>query len=586
MARFGQAQCPVLTIASKFDSTHDETSVWFNLQRDGGNMASTRLSGGRARRAGLLSGCIGLSSLLALAGTAADGVSAERPATTTVCGGLDADSMFTAEAATLGREHACEHLQQRAHPAGRASGVHRVSAAARQAPASVIGRWSAARNPGTNTVGIAAVLLHTGRVLLVGAEENAGENTPAYVFNPVTGRGHAVTPPAPIFCSSLTPLSDGRILSVGGAKPFPNGINDVLLFDPRTEQWLPQPATSNARYYPTSTRLPSGRVVITAGTQEDGVTDNPDVEVYTPPAAGGNLGALRVVGPEHPTANYPHQLVMRDGRMLQIDRTRASVLNPATWSWNTLPAPIRSTGEGAAHLMLPGGPAGSSRVMLIGGRIRGLAQATTQTFDYAHRARGWQRGTPMPTPRAHMNVVQVPDGSAYAIGGNSEGAKEAPRRRTMHYDPGTRRWRNLAGQAPRRAYHSTAVLLPDGRIMSAGDEKAGGGRQLIDFYSPPYLFHGTRPRITAARNAVRNGQRFGIRTRGPEVSGAVLMAPGATTHANEMNARRVPLSVTRTSRGLRARVPSRAVAPPGYYMLFVLRANGVPSKARWVHVTR
>ena len=66
----------------------------------------------------------------------------------------------------------------------------------------------------------------------------------------------------------------------------------------------------------------------------------------------------------------------------------------------------------------------------------------------------------------------------------------------------------------------------------------------------------------------------------------MLMAPGATTHANEMNARHVRLAVTRTRSGFRARVPSRYVAPPGYYMLFVLRANGVPSVARWVHVTR
>lgn len=66
----------------------------------------------------------------------------------------------------------------------------------------------------------------------------------------------------------------------------------------------------------------------------------------------------------------------------------------------------------------------------------------------------------------------------------------------------------------------------------------------------------------------------------------MLMAPGATTHANEMNARHVRLAVTRTRSGFRARVPSRYAAPPGYYMLFVLRANGVPSVARWVHVTR
>jgi hypothetical protein len=64
------------------------------------------------------------------------------------------------------------------------------------------------------------------------------------------------------------------------------------------------------------------------------------------------------------------------------------------------------------------------------------------------------------------------------------------------------------------------------------------------------------------------------------------MAPGATTHANEMNARHIRLAATKTNSGFRARIPSRAVAPPGYYMLFVLRANGVPSVARWVRIAR
>jgi hypothetical protein len=186
-------------------------------------VAGKRLSGGRTRRAGLFSsGCIGLSSMLALAGAPADGVPAARSTTPTACGGLVVDAMFAAEAEHLGRGHACEHLQLRVHPAAPARRVKGVVAATAR-PTSVVGRWSAARNPGTATVGIAAVLLHTGRVLLVGAEDNAGESTPAYLFNPVTGRGHAVTPPAPIFCSSLTPLSDGRILSVGERSPSPTG---------------------------------------------------------------------------------------------------------------------------------------------------------------------------------------------------------------------------------------------------------------------------------------------------------------------------------------------------------------------------
>jgi hypothetical protein len=129
------------------------------------------------------------------------------------------------------------------------------------------------------------------------------------------------------------------------------------------------------------------------------------------------------------------------------------------------------------------------------------------------------------------------------------------------------------------------VLLPDGRIMSAGDNETGGGLQQIDFYKPPYLFQGKRPVISAAAKRVQYGQRFAIRTTGPTATRAVLMAPGATTHANEMNARYVPLAVTRTARGLSAVAPRTAsIAPPGHYMLFVLDAKGVPSVAKWVRV--
>jgi hypothetical protein len=207
-------------------------------------------------------------------------------------------------------------------------------------------------------------------------------------------------------------------------------------------------------------------------------------------------------------------------------------------------------------------------------------------LTYGRRGARWTEATPMPAGRSHMNVVQVPDGSAYVIGGSGRGLRVDPRHRTLRYDPATGRWRYLAAQAPRRAYHSTALLLPDGRIMSAGDNAAGGGQALVDFYSPPYLFKGPRPRITFAPRRVAPGRRFTVRARGPRATRAVLMAPAATTHANDMNARHVELPVRRTARGLVATAPTRNQAPPGYYMLFVLEPGGVPSVARWVRVGR
>jgi hypothetical protein len=379
-------------------------------------------------------------------------------------------------------------------------------------------------------------------------------------------------------------LSDGRVLSVGGTTKIPHGIPDVWLFDPVSEQWVRQPDTPLGRYYPTSTKLADGTVVVTAGTELDGTTPNPTVELYTPPPDGTDVGNLRVVGPAHATGYYPRQWLMPDGNMLQVEGRHSYRLDTQSWQWTTLLGLPVGNGAGSAGLMLPGGPNGSSRVLMVGGLKSGTAVTTTERYDYANPAGGWSYAHPMPTPRTHMNVVQVPDGSAFGIGGNSSGLYNVGQFQTLRYDPVTDAWSGMAVQTPRRAYHSTAVLLPDGRIMSAGDTGSGGGKQLIDFYSPPYLFQGPRPVITDAPSKVSYGGTFSIGTAGAPATRAVLMAPGATTHADEMNARHVELAVTPSAGGFSATAPRAQVAPPGYYLLFAVTSDGIPSIARWVHL--
>jgi Galactose oxidase-like, Early set domain len=514
-----------------------------------------------------------------------------------VCGGLTPDPIFTEDAAVLGVDHACEHLHGRLEvkkqtPAMRAAadrafreGYARATAALATTDPAVVGSWTGATNPGTKTIGISAVLLHTGKVLLFGGKyKSTDKNTAAYLYDPVTKVGHEVPAPAAVFCGAVTQLSDGRVLSSGGADPVPKGIVDLWLFDPISEQWTRQPDTPLGRYYPTSTKLSDGRVLITAGNELDGTTPNPTVEVYTPAAGGAATGTLQVVGPNHVTGYYPRQWVMPDGQILQVEGLKSYKLDPRTWTWTTLKSLPGGDGAGSAGLMLPAGPDGSNQVLMVGGLVKGAAVTTTEKYNYANPSAGWSFGSPMPTARAHTNVVQVPDGSAIAIGGNSSGLYNTGQTQTMSYDPSTGAWTNLAVQTVRRAYHSTALLLPDGRIMSAGDTGSGGGKQAIDFYSPPYLFKGPRPSIDSAPSQVGYGATFGIATSGPAVTRAVLMAPAATTHADEMNARHVELAVTSSGSGITATAPSATVAPPGYYMLFALTADGIPSTAKWVHL--
>jgi hypothetical protein len=165
-------------------------------------------------------------------------------------------------------------------------------------------------------------------------------------------------------------------------------------------------------------------------------------------------------------------------------------------------------------------------------------------------------------------------------------------------------WRLGPAQQKFRAYHSTEILLPDGRILSAGDDywylgneerptapHAGESMDVGEIYSPPYLFDGDqlapRPVIDDAPTEVPYGAGFGVAVSNREAGRAVLVAPGATTHGADMNQRIVNLQTIDDvpGKGLDVRAPASSdVAPPGYYMLFVLDKTGTPSVARWVRL--
>ena len=153
----------------------------------------------------------------------------------------------------------------------------------------------------------------------------------------------------------------------------------------------------------------------------------------------------------------------------------------------------------------------------------------------------------------------------------------------------TGQWQQVMPHAIQAAYHSSAILLPDATVLLSQDDMdapaAAAGQHKAQVYSPPYLFKGKRPTIKSAPVVLTHGQSFSVTTDHP-VTTAVLVAPGATTHGNDMHQRAIRLSVQANKKTLIATVPnSAAVVPPGYYMLFVLDSDGVPSVARFVLVS-
>jgi len=147
------------------------------------------------------------------------------------------------------------------------------------------------------------------------------------------------------------------------------------------------------------------------------------------------------------------------------------------------------------------------------------------------------------------------------------------------YDPKTGQWSVLAAQTIQRTYHSTAVLLPDGRVVSAGSDNGESTQVTYEIFDPPYLFKGARPVIKSAPTSLTYNAKFKILT--PEASSitrVALIRPAATTHADDFDQRYVDLTFTVGPGGVEATAPANGnQAPPGYYMLVIVNSKGVPS---------
>jgi hypothetical protein len=160
------------------------------------------------------------------------------------------------------------------------------------------------------------------------------------------------------------------------------------------------------------------------------------------------------------------------------------------------------------------------------------------------------------------------------------------------WNPSTETWTTMSSMAERRLYHSTAILLPDGRVMSGGGgfpASTGGdaNHTTIEYYSPPYLFKGARPSISSAPASVSGGQQFFVGTPdATSISKVTLVRLSSVTHAFNQNQHINILSFRQASGGLNVTAPgSGTLCPPGYYMLFLVNSNGVPSVASIVQVT-
>jgi hypothetical protein len=246
----------------------------------------------------------------------------------------------------------------------------------------------------------------------------------------------------------------------------------------------------------------------------------------------------------------------------------------------------------AASVLLP--PAQEQKVMIIGGGpSTGTSNATSDCHivDLSRTTPSYGRADSLHTARMHHNAVLLPDRTVFVCGGSYVQESLAAAVRTAEiYDPDLDRWTEVAAAAVPRLYHAVALLLPDGRVVSAGSNpRREDDDKRIEIYRPPYLSAGTRPVISAAPPDLTYGQHFQISMPSTAQAGSIrwisLIRPGATTHSFDMEQRLVDVPFTASGTVLNATAPAnRHLAPPGYYMLFVSNQNNIPSVARWVRL--
>jgi galactose oxidase len=410
---------------------------------------------------------------------------------------------------------------------------------------------------------------------------STGSHTPTQMKSGTNGdmfgNGHAFT-------------EEGDLFMAGGSQPYNAlghwvAMNDVFK---RTSggTWSILPKMSLERWYPTVTLLPNGEMLVSSGIKVQSEGANiPLSEIYQ---KDGKWRSLTGATDKFP-ALYPWLHVMPDGRVFNSgpQREMAILETNGAGSWTNIKKERDDTNRGyGSSVMFTEG-----KVLVMGG---GYASQTTTIVDV-------RTGSSTPTGSMHfgrrnLNAMVLPDGDVLVIGGNAGGGNSDgdPAYPAELWNATTGEWTVLSSQSQIRNYHSTALLLPSGAIISTGGFNTPG-EKTAEMFLPPYLFNpngslrtlenGTRPLAYTTKHEITYGEKFTVYLKSAKsIKMLSLLSPGSTTHAFDMSQRRLELKFVKASANtLTVTAPENVnLALRGNYMLFAVDSDGVPSSAQWL----
>ncbi|MEU5219498.1 kelch motif-containing protein [Streptomyces sp. NPDC020807] len=385
------------------------------------------------------------------------------------------------------------------------------------------------------------------------------------------------------------------------------GIKGAYEFDPRAEKYVPVAPMRDARWYPTLVTLQDGKVLAVSGLNDVGDVVPGDNEYYDPETKKWTKGPFRYF----PT--YPSLFLTQGGKLLYTGSNAGygpaeKGREPGLWDLkkNTftklggLTAPDQL--ETSSSVMLP--PVQSQKVMVLGGGGVGespKSTARTSIVDVSQDSPVFKDGPALPQGTRYLSSVLLPDDTVFTSGGSEQyrGRSGSDILKAQFYDPKTNAFTEAAEPTVGRNYHSEALLLPDGRVATFGSDplfgdkdntKLGDFEQRVEVFTPPYLHRAgaDRPALGEGSPELDQNGRATFKTKDAgRIAEARLMRPSAVTHTTDVEQRSVKLDLTKSQDGMTVTVDvpeDRTLVPPGWYMLFVTDADGIPSEAKWIQV--
>ncbi len=454
-----------------------------------------------------------------------------------------------------------------------------------------------------------AANLPDGRILAWGANLinsfNGGNKTYAGIWDPANDQIIRVDHSThSMFCGMPVMLEDGRVFVAGGDVSSSSSVKRTSTFDFSTQTWTRVQDMHVGRWYNGSVALPNGKVFTAVG---DPGSQYP--ELWTQSTGwdylnGASLQSaiLKYNAPTEPKNMLPHMHLAPNGKIFHSGHTPQMNYIDTAGIGSITPVSIVNDFNGAnasgalydeGKLLQAGGSLYENNTSTTHAAIIDINSATPERTHIAE----------MQYPRIFHNQVILPNGEVMVIGGNTTGEKFSDRNLITGvstsiltpeiWSPFTQTWRTVAPHSTPRNYHSVALLMTDGRIWSGGGGLCACSADHPDsaVFTPPYLFNAdgtlaTRPEIINAPSIVSYGQTIDVSAT-HEVSRFTMVKMSSTTHAINSDMRFLNVQFTPAFDGHYSLTlhTNRNVMTPGYWMLFALNTQGVPSLAKVIKVS-